>query len=187
MPSAGSPSATTPVPAAATTSADRECSRPSLNTWAIPARAAFTQSGGTNNAFGNVSPGLYLGYKPGSSGSYSLSGPGVFGEFLGYIGFWARARLRSRVGRTPARSSSATTQVPTGPTTSAAQDCSPHPRSSWAAPARARSFKRVDRTWFPISRSAARAAMRLAAARSKLPALTFSTKASSLPRRVRGC
>ena len=47
----------------------------------------FTQSGGTNTISATLR-GLYLGYNPGSSGSYTLSGGSLSSEyeFVGYYG-----------------------------------------------------------------------------------------------------
>ena len=80
-------SATTRVPAAATTSAARDRSPPPTSTWAVPARARLPSRAGRTTC--QVHGGLYLGYNSGSSGSYNLSGSGVLSaanEYVGYSG-----------------------------------------------------------------------------------------------------
>ena len=49
----------------------------------------FTQSGGTNTSYNSSGLYLYLGYNPGDSGTYNLSGSGLLSastEYLGYAG-----------------------------------------------------------------------------------------------------
>ncbi len=49
---------------------------------------AFAQSGGVNNVLESLDLGqLYLGYNPGSIGSYNLSGSGLLSAYAEYLGF----------------------------------------------------------------------------------------------------
>ena len=55
---------------------------------------SFSQSGGTNNV--NNSPfsgGLYLGYNPGSNGTYNLSGSAVLSTYAEYVGYSGNGTL----------------------------------------------------------------------------------------------
>ncbi len=108
----------------------------------------FTQSGGTNNTI-PVSGGLYLGYNPGSSGSYNLSGSGLLSGYSEYVGYSGTGTFTQSGGTNSGGGvfTSATTRVPAAATTSAAQGCSQrYSASAWATPAAARLPSRAGRT-----------------------------------------